>query len=59
MDDALGDVADESEDEEDGEDVGGGDVGAEVPDGTIVVVGDVAMGVGGIVDCHCGDGLSC
>lgn len=59
VDDALGDVADEGEDEEHGEDVGGGDVGAEVPDGAIVVVGHVAVRMGGIVDCHFGGGLSC
>ena len=59
VDDALRDVPDQGEDEEHGEYVGGGDVGAEVPDGAIVVVGYVAVGMGRVVDCHVGGGLSC
>ena len=52
---SLSDVCDEGDGEEDGEDVGGGDVRAEFPDGVVVIVGDVAMRMGGIVDCHLGD----
>lgn len=52
VDDALGDVGDEGDGEEDGEDPGGGDAGAEFPDGVVVVVRDVAVRMGGIVDCH-------
>ena len=60
MQDSLRDVCDQGDGEEDGEDVGDGDVGAEFPDGVVVVVGDVAVRAGGIVDCHLEDRfLSC
>ena len=59
MDYALGDVSDERDGEEDREDVGGGDVRAKLPDRVVVIVGDIAMRVGGIVDCHLEDVLSC
>ena len=52
VDDALGDVGGEGDDEEDGEDVGGGDVRAEFPDRVVVIVRDVAMRSGYIMDRH-------
>ena len=59
MDDALGDVTDEGDGEENGEDIGGGDVRAKFPDRVVVIVWDIAMRMGGIVDCHIEDVLSC